>query len=116
MLETPPSPIDILLLPGLLTFFGLAVYLVVWQQTRLRDRLGPARWGGVAVLILALIAGWRPMWDLINPDLGAFYRTSIQIFGKKYLYSHYICFLLPLFSLIGVVVLEVLFRRDRARI
>ena len=116
MPETQPNPIDILILPGLLTFFGLAVYLVVWQQTRLRERLGLGRWAGIVVLLLAVIAGWPKLWELVNPDLGFVYRTSIQYYGKKYMYSHYIGFLLPVLSLLVVAVLEFAYRRDRARI
>src|SRR5690349_18679862 len=105
----PITPSSVLLLPGILAFFGAFVYGVAFGNGAREHSLPRYRWVGVGLLALALIFGFLTVWKLFEPGLGAFYRA--QLTGKKVLAAHYASLVLPLMLLLGAFGLEAWFKR-----
>jgi phosphoglycerol transferase MdoB-like AlkP superfamily enzyme len=106
------TPTDILLLPLILSFFGVLVYILGWNARK--DGVLPAyRWAGILLLGLALFVGMRYVWDLHNPALGAFRRAELAMDGRRVLYSHYLAAAIPAFFLLLCSVLEFVARRTK---
>jgi hypothetical protein len=92
---------EVLLLPCLMTLFGVALYLLIDLSER--RRLRRSRWKWLAYLLVGfgLWTGVRWVWNLWNPDTGLEYRYTIPY--KKVLASHYLAPVIPLIALIGLV-------------
>jgi hypothetical protein len=96
----PKSFIDLLLLPGLLSFFAVVTRLLLYASERTSGNKSKGRWFAYLLALLGLFFGWRVLWALINPSTGALYRSTF--FSRKMLWSHYIAFFMPLAVLIGL--------------
>lgn len=108
----PITPTSILLLPGILAFFGLFVYGVAFGNG-VRDHVMPKyRWVGIGLLALAFILGAKTLYLMFEPNLGPFYRA--QLSGRKIVAAHYAAMLLPLLLLLLTGAMELWFKRYRA--
>ena len=102
---------DVLLLPGILLFFGVFVYGAAFGNGMRQDALPGYRWAGVGLLALAAFLGALTVWKLFEPGIGAFYRAALQ--GRKVVAAHYVSLVLPILLLGAVAAAEAWFRRYR---
>ena len=107
----PITPTSLLLLPGILAFFGLFVYGVGFGNGVRDHALPKYRWVGVGLLAVALFLGAKTIWLMYEPSLGPFYRA--QLVGKKIVAAHYIAMAMPLLLLALVGAMEFWFKRYR---
>lgn len=105
--DIPSSPVDVLMLPMIVLFFGALVYIGGYVKGTQIRKLPRFRWIGTAILVLAAFLGFQNMWHLWNPDTGTLYRDSIV--SRRIIYAHYISFFFPVLCLIGVGAMEFLF-------
>lgn len=104
---TPDSWIDVLLLPGILVFLGAITWIGSWLGDRERPKPSPWRWIALIPLLFAFFVGCRYMWEMYNPETGAFYRESMRMglrMSRRLLLAHFLSFILPAISLIVVFV------------
>ena len=107
----PITPTSILLLPGILAFFGLFVYGVAFGNG-VREHVMPKyRWVGVGLLAVAFLLGAKTLYLIFEPGLGAFYRA--QLTGKRIVAAHYAAMLMPLILLVATGAMEFWFKRYR---
>ena len=102
----PESMWDVLLMPLLFTFFGLAVRgaaAAYRNNTGLRPKPLPVLLGTFIPLAFALWFGLRWMYQLFSPnDLDQYLYRQSGI-TRKILYSHWLSVLLPLAAIVGVI-------------
>lgn len=101
------SATDILLLPLLLTFFGALVFGLTVDAGLKKGRLAPSRYVGIALIALALMAGFKDAWMLVD----GFNRSALAAVGKKVLYAHYLAGLVPFIALLICIVIDAVSRR-----
>jgi hypothetical protein len=91
----------LLIVPGLAVFFGLLLQFLGWNLKR--QGKSAVAWTGLSLLVLALGAyvGFKVMWNLFDPELGSFYRSTI--WQRRILVMHYVAFGLPLICFLAVV-------------
>jgi predicted ABC-type exoprotein transport system permease subunit len=106
-----PTVSDLLLLPGLLTFFGALLYGLAWLNWRSNAVLPNYRWVAVILALLALFIGVKTMLTMSDP----FYRTAIAPEGRKIVFSHYLAPALPVLLLLTIAVMEGVVKRRRLR-
>jgi len=100
---------EVLLVPGLICFFGLVIYALAIVGYSRTGTPSPARFGAYFLMLVAAFFGWRLLSPLLDSQVGVFARA--EIIGKKALYSHYLAFLLPLFLLAACVAYDFWSRR-----
>lgn len=105
----PITPSSVLLLPGILAFFGIFVYGVGFGNGVREHVLPRYRWVGVALLVVALLFGAKTVYLMYEPGIGAFYRA--QLFGKKIVAAHYVAFVMPLLLVLVTFGMEAWFKR-----
>lgn len=91
---TPDSWFELIMLPGLATFFGLLTFFL----SSLKERDGgkaPAKWIGLALCVIGVIIGFGPFWLYISSSAdSAIYRELVS--GRKMMIGHMGGFILPL--------------------
>lgn len=110
---SPDSVGQLILMPLLFTFFALAARMsarIYWRNFGKRKN---HYWYVYPLLVIALYFGFQRIYPLYNPD--DFVRTAYAqtITTNKLYYGHYIAFLIPLVSLLGVIVYDL---RERATV
>jgi hypothetical protein len=116
---TPESWTDIVMLPGILVFLGAMMWLGSWLGGLQKATMNPWRWIAVVPMAIGLIIGMRYMWEMYNPDTGAFYMESMRVgqkLSRRLLMAHYGAFFIPLVSILIVVLWDKLEIRRRRRL
>lgn len=105
--EIPPDITDIVLIPSIAVFFGLLVYMLGEFNVNLKGRKFWKVVGG-AILLLGALSGLRYFLAMMPGDAGTFYREVYAgpLSQRRMLYAHYLGFLLPLTSLIGMILIS----------
>lgn len=99
-----------LLVPGVILLFGAIFYLGGRYNDNRTMKNTPTRWIGLVLVLISLWLGLnRLMWttDLMY---GEILRKSA---GKKFLFSHYASFFLPLIGLLVIVFLQIWDKKQR---
>lgn len=91
-----------IIMPAIMTFFGLMIYLFGWNAER-HGKSAPWKWIGALVLLLGIFFGYGPFMDYQDP----FYRAALPG-NKRVVIMYYATLLLPLLSLLGCIVLHFL--------
>ncbi|MGV3614258.1 MAG: hypothetical protein ACO1SV_02880 [Fimbriimonas sp.] len=102
MFGAPESFVDLLILPVLAVIFSLLLRLGAWGRDRQGGGAKSLKIAAFIAATLGLFVGIQNLWAMFNPDTGYLYVKTID--GKKVLFSHYLSFLLPLCTLIGLIV------------
>ena len=114
----PDSWLAVVMLPGLLVFFGLLWWFASIVNERNNNRQTIWKWLAVLPLLFALFVGFRYMYYMWNPETGAFYRRSMmfgdRVFRRVWV-AHYIAWILPLASLLAVLVTAKIEKRRAIR-
>lgn len=102
----PESMNEVLLLPLLFTFFAVAARVAARTYWRNFGRRKPHWWYVYPLLALALLFGAKWIYLLFNPD--SLDRTMYlqTLITRKVRVAHYVAFLLPLLTTIGIVLYD----------
>ncbi len=105
---------DVLLMPLLFTFFGVAVRgaaAAYRNNTGLRPKRLGVLLGTYLPLAIAMYFGLTFLFHMYNPNSLERYVYLNTLLTKKIKIAHYLAFLLPLLATVGVVLYD---RRDAA--
>lgn len=104
----PITTNDIILLPGILVFFGAFVYAVAFANG-LRDHVVPRyRWIGFVLVFLAVLIGVKYVARMLDSNAD-FYKSMIT--SRKAALAHYVSLAMPL-AVLGVMAgMEAWFKR-----
>lgn len=108
----PTSMWDLLIMPLLFTFFGVAARIGAAQYQRNFGKRTKHAWYVYPPLAIALTYGLHWIYQLWLPnELSRMVYLNAGLTGRVR-YAHYVAFLLPLIALIGVLVYD---RRSQPR-
>ncbi len=106
----PPSWIDILLLPLLLTLFAGILLGFALNSENATGKTGTSWYIGLALGALAFVDGVSVAWQMRD----AFYRASLYGSGMKVVLAHYAAPILPAL-VVGIAVGVHLYWRKRSQ-
>lgn len=103
----PDSMMPVLLLPLLFTFFALAARISARAYWRNFGKRKPHWWYVYPLLALGLLFGFEKIFLLFNPfselDRHMYGQTLVE---RKVRIAHYLAFIVPLISLVGIVLYD----------
>lgn len=95
-----------LVMPGILTIFGVLVCWLGWLSEG-NGKSAPWKWFGVVLLLAGMWIGYTNYFSHIigqSPD-DKLYRAGM-FSPRRYLYAHYLSFFLPFLAMIGCIILQ----------
>jgi hypothetical protein len=98
------SMTDLLLMPGMLTAFGVMMFALMTYSERNNRRPNKWKWVAYIPLVLAAWMAWNNwLWPMINPSDGFIYRENIV--QRRFIAGHWAAFGIPAASIliIGIV-------------
>jgi hypothetical protein len=100
-----------LIMPGILTFFGVLIFWMGWLSERGGKTAG-WKWLGLLFLLWGMWLGYTnyfaPMVGQSSEDV--LYRAGMPSV-RRYAYAHYLAFIMPLLGLVFGIVLQFIKRR-----
>lgn len=95
-----------LVLPGILTFFGILICWLAWLAEK-GGKNAPWKWLGIVILLIGMWFGYVNYFSHMIGSSAAdvLYRSGMPSV-RRYAYAHYLSFFLPLVALIGCVILQ----------
>ena len=98
-----PNWYEPLVMPGILTFFGLLIW---WMAMMAEEKGKPAswKWFGFALLLIAMGFGFQSFEKMIgqSPD-DLLYRSSLPS-NRRFAMAHYAAFVIPALAIVGCIV------------
>jgi hypothetical protein len=93
----PQSFAEVLIVPVILTFAGIFIYALGWNQER-QGKRAPWKWAGMLPLLLGVWLGLRD-YQFVQ---STFVKLALKG-QKKVYYAHYVSLFLPLLTAVGLV-------------
>jgi hypothetical protein len=105
-MQPPESWYEPLILPALATFFGLVTFFIGIAKENSTGKVGFAKWIGVIIAVVGLIAGWPAFSAYTNSGIdGRIYRDIAS--GGRMAMGHYAAIGLPLIAILVSVIFNV---------
>jgi len=101
-----PDWYEPLIMPGILTFFGVLICWMGWMAEK-AGKTANWKWLGILLLIGGMWFGYTNSFSHMigqSPE-DKLYRDNLPTV-HRYAYAHYASFFLPLFALIGCIILQ----------
>jgi hypothetical protein len=108
--QVPPSNArELLMWPLALCLIAFIMWFIGWAQT-VNGKKGWVRWLALLPLVWAIVVGVTHVWNLHNPELGAFYR-GLLVMRTRTLQAHYVALVLPILTAIAFWVVAFFMKR-----
>lgn len=105
-MPTPPETwYEPLIMPGIMTIFGVLICWLGWLSER-NGKVSSWKWLGLVFLAAGMFFGFKWLSPMIgHSSLDSLYRSGLHT-PRRYAYAHYVAFFMPLVALIGCVILQ----------
>lgn len=113
MTSMPLNSKDVLLLPGMLSVFGVFILIFALISFKSSGNLPKFRWAALLFFIAAVVVGWGPFSLFVGSSVeSAAYQTTVT--SNSFRISHYIAIAGPILLILIYGIAEMQLRKKAA--